>query len=224
MEIYNFNPEISYNIHATEDKPFCRVYVWHHNLNHTELLQLAERCGITSSASTTAKCEKRLIEQISVQMMLSILFSRAIKVQHQPSGVPYISLPKSKAPHISISHTRNTYAVSIGNEPHGIDAEYYSDKAWNLRSKFLTASEHQLLQKLGAALTPQQAATALWSAKESAFKTFCAKGYQIQTICDIALTMGPNGELFATATSNAPKAHIIVRKLNHCILTVSQYS
>lgn len=224
MEIYYFNPKETYHTHATEGTNFCRVYVWCHKLSTAALRQIAEEQGITLSQQATVGKEKRQTEHMSIEIMLKSILSHSVTLGHQPTGAPFVEMPDSESPHISISHTRNTYVVSIGNKPHGVDAEHHTDKAWRLHKRFLTPPEQSLLNGSFADLSNQEAATALWSAKEAAFKAFSASGYPISNICQIGIACNPDLQLLATLDNSTPKALISIRKLRHCILTLCQFT
>lgn len=169
---------------AVESHPFFRVYVWEHDWNATTLKAFCSKHfpEVTyNDLADTYKADKRLIEKLSVRLLLHFMLPHAPRHEYRATGQPFL-------PHnpycISISHTRHVYAVSIGTQPHGIDLEQWSGKAARVGSYFLSEEEHEWLETMSAErdiphtvppqpLMPHDAwYTLLWSAKEAVYKCF----------------------------------------------------
>lgn len=162
-----------------------------------------------------AFCEKRRIERLSAQVMLSCLLGESIEVMHEETGRPYL---KNRGVEISISHTKGIYAVSLSAFRHGMDVEQWGSKALRVRTKFLSEAEMELLPYYARIGSEEKAATLLWSAKESVYKHFdipgldLAHGIQLSPLsaCSLRAVLPDYGE----------RAEICFQPCDSCVLTL----
>ncbi|MGM9694003.1 MAG: 4'-phosphopantetheinyl transferase family protein [Alloprevotella sp.] len=176
------------------------VCVWHTKMN---LAELSDFCNehvkdfdIPTVTQDKQRSGKHLLERLSVRLMLHLALGKSYALTHKPNGAPQLSPTGMK---ISISHTRETYALMLSPLPCGIDVERWTERTFRLRERFLLKEELRLTEEIADALlatTPQtlmpetarqQAATLLWSAKEAAFKAL-NENTDVVTLTDILLT------------------------------------
>lgn len=141
------------------------VFIWQHLLSSEELESM--QADGSSELSADKLQGKRRCERLSLILMARQLLGPQTTIGHTPQGKPFLV---NSGLHISISHTEGAYALSIGTLPHGIDIERPSIRALYVRSRFLSEREQQF--RLTEKATPAEEATALWCAKEAAFKLF----------------------------------------------------
>ncbi len=164
----------------------------------------------------TPKSEKRRTELLSTLLLAKRLFGNAASVTHAPDGSPLLS-GVADAPHISVSHTARTYALSAAPVRHGIDVECHSPKAFRLRAKFLSKAEEALLAQ--TQLLPEAAAALFWSAKEAVYK--CAGG-EAQTVADVRLTAVQPGEIAASIPLSGTRYRVTTESTAEGVSTVCQ--
>lgn len=223
MQINSFELFHTNSLNAEEVNDFCRVYIWHHAYSQEELSEFAQ----TSSKS---KCSsKRSAEKLSILLMVRQLLGPTFKLQHRPSGRPFLQAESRPVPFISISHSHGAYALSLSSRPHGIDIEKIDEKVFHLRSRFLSDSELRLVDILPSVMQSQfaetssqliqkvSAATLLWSAKEAAFKAFQSDA--LQTISQIALAIDKGNHLIACFEPAKLQGTIHFELLSDFILT-----
>ena len=157
---------------------------------------------------------KRLVERLSVRLMLHQMAPEAPTLEHLPSGAPY--LPDQEV-HISISHTQGAYCLSLGETRHGIDLEKWGDKALRVRNMFIRDDEQPLFEAMASTLIPEQIATLIWSAKESIYKLFDIPGLSLRD--DIQLTYQSSDTLSATLPRLHATAHLHFRLYPHFVFT-----
>lgn len=192
-----------------------QVFIWTHNLLESELLELtATHFPEISLERYQQYKSKRLTERLSVDLLLYRLLGCTEPLAHAPSGRPY--LPESNL-ELSVSHTGNTYAVSLSTQRHGLDIEKWGDQALRVTSKFLTVTEAALLSH-PVWKSPSEAATTLWSAKEAAYKFFDIKGLQLKR--DVALTIEKANTLLVELPANALQAQVVCSQGPGCVLTL----
>ena len=166
--IHPFFPDSKTRIPAIARPHECHTYVWRHHLSLGELAELCKEEN--ASTEEEGMCTKRLTERLSVRVMLHRLLGPSASVIHTQTGRPMlVGCPL----HISISHTDGAYALSFSYEPHGIDIEHPSPRALRLRERFLDEEERRI--SLGDGWTEEDEATALWCAKEAAYKCFSSE-------------------------------------------------
>lgn len=227
MQITSFELFHTKRLNAEEVNDFCRVYIWRHTYSIDELKEFAQ-ATIKEEGSS-----KRLAEKLSIILMVRQLLGPTYKLQHQPSGSPYLQAESKDVPFISISHSHGAYALSLNSRPHGIDIEKLDEKVFNLRSRFLSNSELRLLNTLPSVIqspyieTCSQitrnvfSATLLWSAKEAAFKAF--QSDTLQTISQIALTLDEESQLIASFEPAKLQGSIRFERIFDFILTSCEF-
>lgn len=130
----------------------CQISIWELNESLAELLKLG-----ASFDSSKFKTEKRKKEFLIIRLLLSELYPNQ-QISYNSSGAPEISNGK----HISISHSKNLFAIIISNKKVGLDIEYISEKPLSLSPKFIKDNIHKNLTK--------EKATLIWCCKEAVFK------------------------------------------------------
>ncbi|MFY9598321.1 MAG: 4'-phosphopantetheinyl transferase superfamily protein [Dysgonamonadaceae bacterium] len=149
------------NQHIDEN---CILGIWEITESKEELLALYPK-NLQQEAIKhirKMKSEKRIIEWLSVRLMLSLLLNEEKMVYHKNNGQPYLM---DNSYNISISHTNKYAAILLHRHKKvGIDIEEISERVHNVASKFISEDEfidesqksvHRLLH---------------WSAKETLFK------------------------------------------------------
>jgi len=147
--------------------------LWHHTLSPHELAQFARLHFPTLSLAPYRKLsDKRFRERLSIDLLVRQRLDNEFSVAHADDGRPYLTGQGSSGTEISISHTHNTYALSLSPLAHGIDVEKWGESAWRVRTKYLSEAELLLLAAFPTFQDEARTATMLWSAKEAAFKLF----------------------------------------------------
>jgi len=154
-----------------------------------DLLELFSDKTMYSNYILALKSDKRKCEWLAIRLLLRHFAGTEKLVDYKENGSPFL---KNSPYKISISHTKGYAALVLTeNANPGIDIEYRSGRAWKLCSKFLNATELELLHNypsepalsahqsgLSTATLPhpdiptQQSvlATICWCAKETAYK------------------------------------------------------
>lgn len=114
------------------------------------------------------KSGSRQVEWVVTHLLVQHILGRFALVKHHKSGAPYID---GVSKHISISHTKGYVAVSITDEPMGIDVECISSRAQRVRSRYMDENEG-----FSDVKDPEVEATLIWSAKEAVFKILPIQG------------------------------------------------
>lgn len=120
---------------------------------------------------------KKLLQQVHFQMSAEWLPFKSFEILAGKDGAPRVTLaPTNQAPDlhysISISHSNHTAlcAVIAGeNFPIGADLEWIESRPLTFAENYFTENEQKFLQQI----PPEQNdfwVTAIWSAKEAAFK------------------------------------------------------
>ena len=160
------------------------VYLWQHQMDVSQLLMWTKQHAPHLLTDEILQMRpKRLIERLSVLILLHQLLPSANFLAHLPSGAPY--LPQAEY-HISISHTQGCYGLSFSHWPHGIDLEKWGEKALRVRSMFVRDDELTLFDNMSPQTTAEQTATLLWSAKESIYKLFDIPGLSFRDDMQLA--------------------------------------
>lgn len=227
IRICEFNPEHTTPLNAAEVHDSCRVYLWAHELKLTKLHDMmAELCQFSPSdilgdhneVPENPQSVKRQIETLSLKIMCSKVFGKAVSITHTPEGKPMLCGCFTNNIHISVTHTSGYYALSVASRPHGIDIEHKSERALRLLDKFLTPNEKSI--HLPQFIKPEDNATALWCAKEAAFKTFSSPA--ITLINQLHLILEDNQQLTARPIGQKEtKARLNFFQIDDCILAVS---
>ena len=171
---------------------------------------------------------KRLLERLCVNILLAQTIGDAWALTHDAMGRPSLYAPgneKAAAPmQVSISHTKDMYALMLHPGQCGIDVEEWGTRATAISHRFVRAEEGETLAQLTDSLitlrptlpigqssgshrpitADDMAATLLWSAKEAAYKVM---NYHCQlTIGDISLELLPRPTAGTTALQGTLKA------------------
>ena len=172
------------------------VYLWEHHYNVAELEAMCVSANIAIEGISA--CCKRRIEQLSTRIMLHELLGEEGELAHDKLGRPI--LPHSTL-HLSISHTASAFAISISCQEHGIDIERPSERALRLRTRFLSPSEQNI--SLGTPWNSRTESTALWCAKEAAYKLYSSE--KLTHIGQIQLEYIDSFHLKVTPTSDTSR-------------------
>ena len=156
----------------------CVIYVWEVLSPWNELIKSPLFNEEEKNSCLLFKSDKRKTEYLAARLALKTLFNKDTKLEHHSSGQPYI---KEKR-HLSISHSNNYLAVSLSEEPVGIDIEKPSDKLRHVVQRILSGKENIAFQKN----SNLENACRLWSAKEAVFK--CIGRREINYRDDIQIT------------------------------------
>lgn len=106
------------------------------------------------------RLKKREIETSVVKDKLSQIYPDSI-LTYKNTGEPIIK--NNKFPFISISHSKDLFAIYLSNEPVGIDIQYFKESLVKGTAYFLNDKEYELdLTALNLLL--------IWSAKEAYYK------------------------------------------------------
>lgn len=144
-----------------------RVFLWHHTYRREALTNLAHAlCPNIEQEDIAQLRDKRFIEKLSIRLLLNLLIPQST-IKYLETGRPYLSSP---AIEISISHTKDVYAISFSTERHGMDIEHYSKTALKVRSMFVNNNEQTWLKQGEFPLGRIEKYTMLWSAKEAIYK------------------------------------------------------
>lgn len=226
IHICEFHPEHTTSLNAAEVHDSCRVYLWTHHLGLTDLHDMmAERCqssptnriGEHNEATDYPQSAKRQAETLSLKIMCCRIFGKDAAITHTPQGKPMLCSSFKSGVHISITHTSEYYALSVASQPHGIDIEHKSSRALRLKDKFLTPVEKTT--RLSHFVTPEDNATALWCAKEAAFKTFSSP--TLTLLNQVILVEEANRQLTAHPIGHEEtKARLNFFQVDECILAV----
>ena len=196
------------------------AYLWQHQLSASQLKDLAQLLFPCLDLNKYASfSSKRLTERLSVDILAQALCGPSAQIGHTESGQPYLSaLPVE----ISVSHSGNTYALSVSPRPHGMDIEKWDSGARALRiaHKFLSAQETHLLDAFSYLHGREEAATMLWSAKEAVFKRFNRNGLQL--LSDIRLSNPVNRQIQAFVPRLKQHCVVDIMLYPHCVCTCSE--
>lgn len=113
------------------------------------------------------KSVQRQIQHYSCLLALEKIFNKKVEIFYDEFRKPHLKYGKE---HISLSHSQNLVAVmSNSHYGCGIDLENITDKAYKLRSKFLSPEESFYLKNFDQ---DQQIklCVLIWSAKECLYK------------------------------------------------------
>ena len=111
------------------------------------------------TAQNTIRCR----QQNSIRYLLDYAGITA-SMAYSSNGKPFIEA----GPHISVSHTGKSIALSISSMNHGLDIEVSGTKAFKVRTRFCHGNELLWAERLNE----PDIFTAMWSVKEAIFKYF----------------------------------------------------
>ncbi len=226
IQLYEFNPQDTEPINAAEVHDSCRVYLWAHQHELTKLHDIMSELCQSQLSESHANGEqnkrpqsvKRQIETLSLNIMCRTIFGGEVNIVHTVEGKPKLAGSVKDDFYISISHTKELYTLSVATRPHGIDIEHKSGRALRIKDKFLSAKEEEIELNLFPAA--EDKATALWCAKEAAFKTFSSP--TLTLLNQVVLTEESDGKIVAyPLEKKGSKARVSFYQTGDCILAVS---
>jgi len=203
--------------------PSFDLAIWKIVETWQELFDLIQNKTLFAEDIQKIHSDTRKCEWIAVRLLVKHLVGSEIPVCYGENGAPFL---KDHSYPISITHTKGYAAIllSIGPYP-GLDIEYLSERAWNLRSKYLNIKELELFEAVQHAipinknvdtLTPDsqsglppyasksQLATICWCAKETAFKALQATEVDfIEHLHIEPFILSETGELFLKETKTS---------------------
>ena len=156
----------------------CVIYIWEVLSPWDKLIKTPLFNEEEKNSCLLFKSDKRKTEYLAARLALKTLFNKDTKIKYHSSGQPYI---KEKT-HLSISHSNTYLAVTLSEEPVGIDIEKPSDKLRHVVQRILSGKENIAFQKN----SNLENACRLWSAKEAVFK--CIGRREINYRDDIQIT------------------------------------
>ncbi|MEG0468039.1 MAG: 4'-phosphopantetheinyl transferase superfamily protein [Mucinivorans sp.] len=123
-------------------------------------------------------------QRAEIESQLSRQIHPAARVDHRPSGAPYLATDGGEplGVYISISHTANYLAFADSDSSCGVDIELLSRRADHLATRF--ASPHEL--DLARAIFPTNASLFVWCIKEALYKKYDRNG--VDCVRDFSLT------------------------------------
>ncbi len=108
--------------------------------------------------------EKRRLEFLASRLLLQQLLNEDKAIGYTPDGAPYLI---DNSYNISITHTGKYVGVILHpTKKVGIDIERISDKVLRVKSKYLSQSEQDFVEKNNAKVH----LTLMWSVKEAVYK------------------------------------------------------
>lgn len=196
--------------------PTVHVYVWKHDMDREELLAFARTHFPDLTLDPLPQgCGKRLVEVLSVRLLLRRLLGRETRLAYHDTGRPYIPGSPLTA---SISHSARLYALSLAPFRHGIDVEQWGDRALRLLPRFVSPEEAAALASARMpGLSDEQWATLLWSAKEAAYKYYDIPGTTLHP--DFVLQPAASPLLRVACGKSPVAASARLEPTPHCALT-----
>lgn len=160
---------------------FC-IYLWSLTEDEEELARyLPASFHYGSEAKRLFHSSKRRREWLAARVLLSTAANINDRICYDDYGRPYLHAANT---HIGISHSADIVCLALSSQVIGIDVEAISDKAFRMKSKFLSPGEELVFQSQ-LETAPLETATVLWSAKEAVFKQ--GSGKHLHYITQISL-------------------------------------
>lgn len=195
--------------------PDVVLFLWFHSYHKSQLLETMQRCGRKVNVDQWADvADKRFIEHLSSQLLLSQVMSADVPIAHASSGRPFL---EENDVLLSISHTKGAYAVSLSGMQHGIDVETWGDRALRVQSMFVNNEEQSLLNGNALLTTSERTATLLWSAKEAVYKCLDIEGLSFKN--DITLTPRGPHQLKAMVKGQCHPLFVRYNEYEPCVFT-----
>lgn len=124
---------------------------------------------------------KRVMERLAARALFRTAYpAHYCPVRYDGDGRPF--LPGSGM-RVSFSHTRGHVAMALAPCAVGVDIEQHGGKALRIASRFLNDGE---LARVNASPSPEVAAVAMWSAKETAYKIIGQSVYDFRRTLDVS--------------------------------------
>lgn len=113
---------------------------------------------------------RRLLEWLSSRYLLHLMSGRNLRGKFTKDifGKPHL---KDSDHHVSISHSKDLVAVIASKLLVGIDIQYFVEKIYRIRHKFVSENEINLIQEDKM----MEALHVIWGAKESLYKAYGKK-------------------------------------------------
>jgi 4'-phosphopantetheinyl transferase len=165
----------------------CKLYV--HPII-TELSDFAKFFGgetetIVNSVQRSFKSIHRQCERLTARAMLHDVFGRFVEISYTPEGKPLLDTAGIA---VSISHSKTHVAILLSTQPcAGVDIEVASPRILSLGQRVAAPEELPNDYDLFDEERKVRALTALWTAKEAAYKSLDAQA-GINMLSDIRVT------------------------------------
>lgn len=143
-----------------ESKDDLRIFFIRDLMTHQSIVQSSSSSG---PSQVNDQNSIRLLQQKALRHLLNSAGIHA-QVEYLHNGKPTIA----NGPHISVSHTGNSIALSVYARNHGMDIEKSGMKAFKVRTRFCSAHELNWAEPLNE----PDIFTVMWCVKEAVFKYF----------------------------------------------------
>ncbi len=206
-----------------KDAPVA-IHFWHITENEQQLSSLLayDRASVNEACRHFRSAARRK-EWMAVRLLLAAAAGSSVRLEHTPAGCPFLS---DGSRHVSISHTGDYVVLALAETGRiGVDLERRTPRAFRLRKKFLAPDEEEtILWKDAAvsdytALSVEDRAVLLWSAKEAAYKKIAPAG-GATLLQDIRLSMGDG--CFVASCKGGQTAAVRFYVADTLVLTVCQ--
>ena len=172
--------------------------------------ELEEIIGHDVAAATVADITspKRVMERLAARALFRTAYpAHYCTVAYDGGGRPF--LPGSGM-HVSFSHTRGHVAMALAPCAVGVDIEQHGGKALRIASRFLNDGE---LARVNVSPSPEVAAVAMWSAKETAYKIIGQGVYDFRRTLNVSQAVAAGeGDVVVTAIAADGRATLTL----HC--------
>lgn len=141
---------------------------------------------------------KRVMERLAARALFRTAYpAHYCPVAYDGDGRPFLP---GRGMRVSFSHTRGHVAMALAPCAVGVDIEQHGGKALRIASRFLNDGE---LARVNASPSPEVAAVAMWSAKETAYKIIGQSVYDFRRTLDVSPAVAA-GEESLIVTCVAP--------------------
>lgn len=149
------------------------------------------KVAINYISSLSSAPDKRGAERgASLALLRNMLDDNSAIIDRHPSGAPFLPGYPDKV--ISISHSGDYIAISIGNSPQGIDIQIPSPKLNRVASRFISSDD---------AMPPScsDPLLLLWTIKEAVYKAALTPGLPLHSIVILSIRqLSPADSLCST--------------------------
>ena len=124
-------------------------------------------CDVLITASDVASAsrfqnDKRRREHLAWRRVLRNELGRNVTIDYNEVGAPIVDSPNT---YISVAHGGESVAVTIADEPVGVDIESLDRNYARIKSRFMTPAEENLS-------TMEEWPAVVWTAKEAIYKLY----------------------------------------------------
>ncbi len=164
--------------------------------------------------------EHRQKEWFMARALLRELGGENCVIEYSESGKPVLS---GGSAHVGISHSAAFFALGLNAaSPIGLDIEQKSGRALRVAEKFLSVEEMRTLPMAEAEDAEgmqcrEDAATAMWSAKEAVFKL---SGSDFTTLPEVALSPSAEGYV---SVSGGRAVRVLRQDFDRFVLTLATF-